>query len=99
MGGLIIILGIMVPCLLLTRLDNVYIQVMFFTTLWMGVIGFSDDYIKVFLKDKEGLKAIFKILGQVVLGLVVAVVMLYHENVVVRMTKTEALKFQYSIEE
>jgi phospho-N-acetylmuramoyl-pentapeptide-transferase len=54
----------------------------------MGVIGFSDDYIKVFLKDKEGLKAIFKILGQVVLGVVVAVVMLYHENVVVRMTKT-----------
>lgn len=99
MGGLIIILGIMVPCLLLTRLDNVYIQVMIFTTLWMGVIGFSDDYIKVFLKDKEGLKAIFKILGQIVLGIVVALVMLYHENVVVRMTKTEALKFQYNIED
>lgn len=99
MGGLIIILGIMVPSLLLTKLDNVYIQVMLFTTLWLGIIGFTDDYIKVFLKNKQGLKAIFKILGQVVLGIVVAVVMLFHEKVVVRMPKAEALKYHYTIEQ
>ena len=99
MGGLIIILGIMVPSLLLTKLDNVYIQVMLFTTLWLGIIGFTDDYIKVFLKNKQGLKAIFKILGQVVLGIVVAVVMLFHEKVVVRMPKAEALKYHYAIEQ
>ncbi len=99
MGGIIIILAILIPCLLLCRLENVYILVMLFTTVWMGMIGFADDYIKVFLKDKEGLKAIFKILGQVVLGLVVALVMMYHEGVLVRMTKSEALKENYSIEQ
>lgn len=99
MGGIIIILAILIPCLLLCRLENVYILVMLFTTVWMGMIGFADDYIKVFLKDKEGLKAIFKILGQVVLGLVVALVMMYHEDVLVRMTKSEALKENYSIEQ
>lgn len=98
MGGIIIILAILIPTLLLCRLENVYVQVMLFTTVWMGMIGFADDYIKVFLKDKEGLKAIFKIAGQVVLGLVVALVMLYHENVLVRMTKADALKFNYPIE-
>lgn len=99
MGGLIIILGIMVPTILLTRLENVYIQLLMFTTLWMGVIGFADDYIKVFLKDKQGLKAIFKILGQFVLGLVVSLAMLYHNDVVVRMTKSDALKYQYDIQQ
>lgn len=89
----------MVPSLLLTKLDNVYIQVMLFTTLWLGIIGFTDDYIKVFLKNKQGLKAIFKILGQVVLGIVVAVVMLFHEKVVVPMPKAEALKYHYAIEQ
>ncbi len=97
MGGIIIIMGILVPTLLLTRLENVYIQLLLFTTLWMGVIGFADDYIKVFLKDKEGLKAIFKVLGQVVLGLVVALAMLYHSDVVVRMPKSEAMHFRYDI--
>ncbi|MBK6544051.1 MAG: phospho-N-acetylmuramoyl-pentapeptide-transferase [Saprospiraceae bacterium] len=99
MGGIIIILAICIPCLLLARLDNVYIQVMLFTTVWMGLIGFADDYIKVFLKDKSGLKAIFKILGQVVCGLVIALVMLYHEKILVRMPKAEALKMHYVIEE
>ncbi|MBK7231898.1 MAG: phospho-N-acetylmuramoyl-pentapeptide-transferase [Saprospiraceae bacterium] len=99
MGGLIIILGILVPSLLLTRLDNVYIQLLLFTTLWMGIIGFADDYIKVFQKDKQGLKAVFKILGQVVLGLVIALAMLYHEDVVVRMAKSEAMYFKYDIQE
>jgi len=99
MGGLIIILGILVPSLLLTRLDNVYIQLLLFTTLWMGIIGFADDYIKVFQKDKQGLKAVFKILGQVVLGLVIALAMLYHEDVVVRMAKSEAMYFKYDIQD
>ncbi len=99
MGGIIIITAILFPCLLLARLDNVYIQVMLFTTVWMGLIGFADDYIKVFLKDKQGLKAIFKIAGQIVCGLVIAVVMLYHEKVLVRMPKAEALQQHYVIEE
>lgn len=99
MGGVIIILAILIPCVLLCKLENVYIQVMLFTTIWMGLIGFADDYIKVFLKDKEGLKAIFKILGQVVCGLVIALVMLYHEKVLVRMPKAEALKMKYTVEE
>ncbi len=99
MGGLIIILAILIPCLLLTKLDNVYIQVMLFTTVWMGLIGFADDYIKVFLKDKQGLKAIFKIIGQIICGLVIGLVVLYHEKVLVRMPKAEALKMHYVIEE
>ncbi|MBK9109003.1 MAG: phospho-N-acetylmuramoyl-pentapeptide-transferase [Saprospiraceae bacterium] len=99
MGGIIIILAIIIPTLLLTRLDNVYIQLVLFTTVWMGLIGFADDYIKVFLKDKQGLKAAFKIAGQIVCGLVIAVVMLYHEKVLVRMPKAEALKQQYMIVE
>ncbi len=99
MGGIIIILAILIPTLLLTRLDNVYIQLMLFTTVWMGLIGFADDYIKVFLKDKQGLKAIFKIAGQIICGLVIAVVMLYHEKVLVRMPKAEAEKQHYLIVE
>ncbi|MDX1685129.1 MAG: phospho-N-acetylmuramoyl-pentapeptide-transferase [Saprospiraceae bacterium] len=90
MGGLIIVLSIMVPCLLFARLDNVYVQVMIFATLWMALIGFIDDYIKVYKKDKKGLQGKFKILGQVVLGLVVALTMLYHPEVVVQMSEDEA---------
>ncbi|MEP7196386.1 MAG: phospho-N-acetylmuramoyl-pentapeptide-transferase [Saprospiraceae bacterium] len=99
MGGLIIILGIILPTVLFTRLDNIYIQLLLFTTCWMGAIGFADDYIKVFLKNKAGLKAIFKIVGQVILGLVVGFVMLYHEHVVVRIPKEIALKNNYKIEQ
>ena len=90
MGGIIIILSILVPCFLFARLDNVYIQLMILTTIWLGCIGFIDDYIKVFKKDKEGLAGRYKILGQVVLGLIVGLVMLYHKDVVVRMTPKEA---------
>lgn len=71
MGGVIIILATLIPVLLFTKLDNVYIIILIVTTLWMGAIGFIDDYIKVFKKDKEGLKGRFKIIGQVVLGLFV----------------------------
>jgi len=65
MGGVIIIAATLIPCLLLARLDNVYILLMLFATIWMASIGFIDDYIKVFKKDKKGLKGIFKVLGQV----------------------------------
>ena len=71
MGGIIIILATLIPVLLFTKLDNVYIIILVVTTLWMGTIGFVDDYIKTFKKDKDGLKGRFKILGQVSLGLFV----------------------------
>src|SRR5688572_24686969 len=90
MGGLIIVLAILVPCLLLARLDNVYIILLLLTTIWMGAIGFVDDYIKIFRKNKQGLKAKFKLFGQIVLGLIVGLVMLYHQDIVVRMTQQEA---------
>lgn len=85
MGGVIIIMAIIIPCLLLARLDNIYVVLLVVTTTWMGIIGFIDDYIKVFLKDKKGLKGWFKILGQVVLGLIVALTMLFSQDIVVRM--------------
>lgn len=92
MGGVIIILAILIPTLLFTRLDNVYIILMFVTTSLMAAIGFLDDYIKVFLKNKEGLAGRFKIMGQVILGIIVALTMLYNKNIVVRMDAAEAEK-------
>lgn len=68
MGGVIILLAILVPVVLFARLDNVYIQLMIVSTIWLGLIGFLDDYIKVFRKHKEGLKGRFKVIGQVGLG-------------------------------
>jgi phospho-N-acetylmuramoyl-pentapeptide-transferase len=97
MGGIIIILSILVPCLLFARLDNIYIQLMLLTTVWLGALGFIDDYIKVFKKDKEGLSGRYKILGQIGLGLVVGLVMLYHKDVVVRMEKSEAQQYGYQV--
>ncbi|MEM7575082.1 MAG: phospho-N-acetylmuramoyl-pentapeptide-transferase [Bacteroidota bacterium] len=85
MGGIIIVLSIVIPCLLVTRLENVYLITMLIATVWMAAIGFVDDYIKVFRKNKEGLAGRFKILGQVGLGVLIAVVMLRSEQVVVRM--------------
>ena len=84
MGGLIIISAIMVPVLLFTKLENVYIIIMMVTTIWLGLIGFLDDYIKVFKKDKEGLRAKFKIIGQVGLGIIIGSIFYFNENVVVR---------------
>lgn len=71
MGGIIIIFSILVPCLLLGKLDNVYMILMLITTIWLGALGFADDYIKDFKKDKEGLHGKFKIIGQIGLGLIV----------------------------
>jgi len=84
MGGLIIILSIIVPTLLFAKLDNIYIILMIITTLWLGIIGFVDDYIKVFKKNKEGLSGKFKIFGQVGLGLIVGITMYVNDDIVVR---------------
>jgi phospho-N-acetylmuramoyl-pentapeptide-transferase len=83
MGGLIILSAILIPTLLFTKLDNIYIIIMLISTLWLGAIGFIDDYIKVFKKDKEGLAGRFKILGQVGLGLIVGLVMVFHSDIVI----------------
>lgn len=84
MGGLIILGAILVPTLLFARLDNVYIQLMLFTTIWLGLIGFLDDYIKVFKKDKKGLAGKFKVLGQVLLGIVVGLTMYFSDDIKIR---------------
>ena len=84
MGGIIIILGTLIPVLLLAQLDNIYIQLLTVTTLSLGVIGLVDDYIKTFKKDKEGLKGRFKVAGQLVLGLVVGSVLYFHPGVTVK---------------
>lgn len=99
MGGIIIVAATMIPCLLLARLDNVYILLMLFSTVWMFAIGFLDDYIKVFKKDKEGLKGRFKIAGQVGLGLIVGITMLVNDEVVVRMEPSVATANGYEITE
>jgi phospho-N-acetylmuramoyl-pentapeptide-transferase len=84
MGGVIILLSILIPVLLLTKLNNIYIILMVASTVWLGIIGFADDYIKVFKKDKEGLKGVFKILGQVGIGLIVGMVLYLSPQVVIR---------------
>ncbi|MBX2895752.1 MAG: phospho-N-acetylmuramoyl-pentapeptide-transferase [Cyclobacteriaceae bacterium] len=84
MGGLIIIAAILIPTLLMARLDNVYVILLIATTIWLGLIGFLDDYIKVFRKNKEGLAGRFKIVGQVTIGLIVGLTLYFNDNVVVR---------------
>jgi phospho-N-acetylmuramoyl-pentapeptide-transferase len=97
MGGMIIILAIVLPCLLFANLSNDYILLMLLATLWMGVIGFLDDYIKVFKKNKQGLKGIFKVIGQVGLGLIVGVIMLTSSEIVVRLPMERAQEMGYPI--
>ena len=89
MGGIIIIIATLVPVLLLAKLDNIYVILLIVTTLWMGTIGFIDDYIKIFKKDKQGLKGIFKVIGQVGLGLIVGSVLYFNEGVTVRKDTAE----------
>lgn len=84
MGGIIILLAILIPTLLLTNLTNIYVLLMITATIWLGAIGFIDDYIKVFKKNKEGLAGRFKILGQVVLGLIIGSTLYFNKNVVVQ---------------
>ncbi len=99
MGGVIIILATLIPVLLFARLENIYIILLIFTTVWMGIIGFADDYIKVFKKNKEGLKGRFKILGQVVLGLIVGAVLYFHPEVTMRDQDRTIITEQYTVEE
>jgi len=84
MGGLIIIAGILIPVLLFNKLDNIYILLMIFTTVWLGLIGFLDDYIKVFKKNKGGLSGKYKVVAQVVLGLVIGCTIYFSDQVVIR---------------
>ena len=84
MGGLIILASILIPVLLFAKLGNIYVLLILITTIWLGFVGFLDDYIKVFKKNKEGLRGKFKIAGQVVLGLIVGFTMYFSKEVVVR---------------
>ena len=84
MGGIIIILATLIPVLLLAKLENIYIILLIVTTLWMGTIGFIDDYIKKFKNDKEGLKGKFKVLGQVGLGIIVGAALFFHNDVTIK---------------
>ncbi|TCI91466.1 phospho-N-acetylmuramoyl-pentapeptide-transferase [Tenacibaculum sp. M341] len=84
MGGVIIILSTLIPVLLLAKLENIYVIILVITTLWMGVIGFADDYIKVFKKDKAGLKGIFKVIGQVGLGVIVGAMLYFNSSVTIK---------------
>ena len=93
MGGLIIIIATLIPVLLLTKLNNIYIILLIITTLWMGTIGFIDDYIKIFKKDKAGLKGIFKVIGQVGLGLIVGSVLYFSPGVTVREKSVKPVAF------
>ncbi|MGC6479036.1 MAG: phospho-N-acetylmuramoyl-pentapeptide-transferase [Flavobacteriaceae bacterium] len=84
MGGLIIIAATLIPALLFAQIDNIYILLLLFTTLWMGMIGWADDYIKIFKKNKEGLQGKFKVMGQIVLGLIVGATLYFHPDVTIR---------------
>jgi len=84
MGGLIIIISTLIPVLLFTKLHNVYIVLLVVSVLWMGAIGFIDDYLKKIKKNKDGLSGKFKVIGQVGLGLIVGVTMYFHEGVVIK---------------
>lgn len=87
MGGIIIIMATLIPVLLLAQLDNIYVILLIVTTIWMGLIGFTDDYIKVFKKNKEGLKGRFKVLGQVGLGIIVGATMYFHPGITIKEEK------------
>lgn len=89
MGGIMILLGILIPTLLLANLSNIYVILLIVTTIWMGAIGFVDDYIKVFKKNKEGLAGRFKIVGQVGLAIIIGWTMYFNPNIVVRQTVDE----------
>lgn len=84
MGGIIIILATLIPVVLVSKLDNIYIILLIMTTIWMGIIGFVDDYIKKFKKDKEGLKGKFKVLGQVGLGIIVGTTLYFNSDVTIK---------------
>ena len=92
MGGIIIIIGTILPVLLFSKFDNIYIILLIFTTLWMGSIGFIDDYIKIFKNDKKGLKGSFKIIGQIMLGLVIGSTIYFHPEITIKQKMVELTK-------
>jgi phospho-N-acetylmuramoyl-pentapeptide-transferase len=96
MGGLIILSAIVVPTLLFAKLENVYVILMLITTVWLGFIGFMDDYIKVFKKDKRGLAGRFKIFGQVVLGVIVGGVLYFNSHVIIKEEISQGEVYKYS---
>ncbi len=98
MGGVLILLAVLVPILLVGRLDNIYVQLMIVSTVWLGCIGFLDDYIKTFRHKKEGLKGRFKIVGQVGLGIIVGSVMCFSQDVVVREKTDGTVEVTYTDE-
>ena len=93
MGGLLIIFGTLIPVLLLTKLDNIYIILLIVTTLWMGAIGLADDYLKIKRKDKEGLKGRFKIVGQIILGVIVGATLYFHPGVTIKQKAIDGESF------
>ena len=88
MGGLLILAAIVIPTLLFAKLDNIYVLIMLGTTVWLGLIGFIDDYIKVFKKHKEGLRGKYKVIGQVLLGLAVGLLIMYHPDITIKETSS-----------
>lgn len=92
MGGLMILAAIIIPTLLFARLESIYVILILITTVWMGAVGFLDDYIKTFKKNKEGLAGKFKVVGQVGLGLIVGLTLYFHEDVVVREFDEEVMQ-------
>ena len=98
MGGLIIIMSTLVPVLLFADLKNIYVLLLILTTVWMGIIGFIDDYIKIFKKDKKGLKGRFKVMGQVVLGLLVGSILYFHPQVTIKDKDTTRITENFRVE-
>ncbi|MDQ5929050.1 MAG: phospho-N-acetylmuramoyl-pentapeptide-transferase [Bacteroidota bacterium] len=98
MGGLIIIFATLIPVILFAKLQNIYIVLLIVTTLWMGTIGFIDDYIKIFKKDKQGLKGIFKVFGQVGLGIIVGYVLYFNPAVTIRTDTAKSTIFRSETE-
>ena len=92
MGGIIIIIGTIVPVLLLSKFNNIYIILLLFTTLWMGIIGFIDDYIKIFQNNKKGLKGGFKVIGQIMLGIVISLTIYFHPDITIKQKISEFSK-------
>jgi phospho-N-acetylmuramoyl-pentapeptide-transferase len=99
MGGLIIILATLVPVLLFAKLENIYVILLIVTTLWMGAIGFLDDYLKKFKNDKAGLPGKFKVIGQVGLGILVGTTMFFHSDVTVKTEKLDPITGQEMVSE
>jgi phospho-N-acetylmuramoyl-pentapeptide-transferase len=97
MGGIIIIAAILIPTLLFARIENVYILLMIVSTIWLGIVGFIDDYIKVFKKNKEGLAGRFKIMGQVGLGIIIGTTMYWNQNIYIMRETTGGKPAQKSI--